>query len=72
MIDTLRTRSAWGGEHPDDGVTGFVIGGAAAVLSGHEQPAFGAEHDPVKGIGEVSHLHALVVTAGGGQRRLVG
>ena len=41
-------------------------------LIAHEQPAFGAEHDPVKGIGEVGHLHALVVTAGGGQRRLVG
>ena len=59
------------GEHPDQRVAGLVVGGALAVGVGHQHRAGGAEDDLLDRVGEVRQLDALVVAAGGEERRLV-
>ena len=64
MIETLRTGSAPGGEHPDDRVAGLVVGGPAAVLVGDHDAALGAEHDPLERVGEVLAVDLRVRSGG--------
>ena len=59
------------GEHADERVAGLVVGGALAVGVAHQHRARGAEDDLLDRVGEVRQLDALVVAAGGEERRLV-
>ena len=65
MIETLRTGSAPGREHPDERVAALVVGRAPAILLAHHHLALGAEHDPLERVGEVRLLHDLVVAPRG-------
>ena len=63
MIETLRTGIGAFGEHADDRVTGFVVGGAAAVFDAHHHLPFGTEHDPLERVGEVGFVDDVVASA---------
>ena len=41
------------GEHADEGMAAFVVGGPATVGRGHQHLAFGAEDDLLEGVAEV-------------------
>ena len=72
MIDTFRTGSAPGGEHADQRVAGFVVGGPLAVLRAEDDPARCPEQHLLERVGEVGHVNLVVVSPGRQQRRLVG
>ncbi|CRQ89159.1 hypothetical protein PAERUG_P45_London_17_VIM_2_12_12_02414 [Pseudomonas aeruginosa] len=56
----------------DDGVAGFVVGGVALLLLGHDHGlALGAHHDLVLGQLELAHVDDALVGARGEQRSLV-
>ncbi len=59
-------------EHADDRVARLVVGGAALLLVGQDDPARRAEDDLLQRVGEVPALHLVVPAARGQQRRLVG
>ena len=64
MIETLRTGSAPGVEHPDDCVPTLVVGRPPTILVAHQHLALRAEHDPLERVGEVGFLDHVVARAG--------
>ena len=71
MIETLRTGSAPGDEHPDDRVPALVVGDPAPVVLAEHDLALGAEHDLLQRVREVRPRDPLVATPSGQQGCLV-